>query len=228
MSIKVVDKEYLSKQFKEYHNIVNPRLKNVEETVSVLNADVDTEGSVKHLVTTEIAKVVDNAPETFDTLKEIFEWTEEHGTDVLEMNTAIKSNADALELLNGDATKEGSIDYKIAEAIEDIDIETENIDFTVLLQEQDPEPTPDPEPKPEPEEPTEQIIEIDGEGEVNVGDSITLTADVENVSWISSNDEIATVVDGVVTGVAEGEVMITASSESYTSGTKTVIVNAIV
>ena len=138
MSIKVVDKEYLSTQFKEYHNIVNPRLKNVEETVSVLNAAVDTEGSVKHLVTSEIAKVVDNAPETFDTLKEIFEWTEDHGTDVLEMTSAIKTNADALELLNGDATVEGSVDYKIAEAIEDIDIETENIDFTVLLQEPNP------------------------------------------------------------------------------------------
>lgn len=228
MSIKVVDKEYLSKQFKEYHNIVNPRLKNVEETVSVLNADVDTEGSVKHLVTTEIAKVVDNAPETFDTLKEIFEWTEEHGTDVLEMNTAIKSNADALELLNGDATKEGSIDYKIAEAIEDIDIETENIDFTVLLQEQDPEPTPDPEPKPEPEEPTEQIIEIDGEGEVNVGDSITLTSTAPNTTWHSENDAIATVDEnGTVTGVAEGEVLITASAEGYTSGSKAIIVKVV-
>ena len=230
MSIKVVDKEYLSKQFKEYHNIVNPRLKNVEETVSVLNADVDTEGSVKHLVTTEIAKVVDNAPETFDTLKEIFEWTEEHGTDVLEMNTAIKSNADALELLNGDATKEGSIDYKIAEAIEDIDIETENIDFTVLLQEPDPEPTPDPEPdpEPEPEEPAEQIIEIVGEGEVNVGETIQLTSNAPNTSWTSGDNNIATVDEtGLVTGVAEGEVTITASAEGYTDGEKAILVKVV-
>lgn len=232
MSIKVVDKEYLSKQFKEYHNIVNPRLKNVEETVSVLNADVDTEGSVKHLVTTEIAKVVDNAPETFDTLKEIFEWTEEHGTDVLEMNTAIKSNADALELLNGDATKEGSIDYKIAEAIEDIDIETEteNIDFTVLLQEPDPEPTPDPEPdpEPEPEEPAEQIIEIVGEGEVNVGETIQLTSNAPNTSWTSGDNNIATVDEtGLVTGVAEGEVTIIASAEGYTDGSKAILVKVV-
>lgn len=230
MSIKVVDKEYLSKQFKEYHNIVNPRLKNVEETVSVLNADVDTEGSVKHLVTTEIAKVVDNAPETFDTLKEIFEWTEEHGTDVLEMNTAIKSNADALELLNGDATKEGSIDYKIAEAIEDIDIETENIDFTVLLQEPDSEPTPDPEPdpEPEPEEPAEQIIEIVGEGEVNVGETIQLTSNAPNTSWTSGDNNIATVDEtGLVTGVAEGEVTIIASAEGYTDGSKAILVKVV-
>lgn len=226
MSIKVVDKEYLSKQFKEYHNIVNPRLKNVEETVSVLNADVDTEGSVKHLVTTEIAKVVNNAPETFDTLKEIFEWTEEHGTDVLEMNTAIKSNADALELLNGDATKEGSIDYKIAEAIEDIDIETENIDFTVLLQEPDPEPTPDPEP--EPEEPAEQIIEIVGEGEVNVGETIQLSSNAPNTSWTSSDNNTAKVDEtGLVTGVAEGEATITASAEGYTDGEKAIIVKVV-
>ena len=232
MSIKVVDKEYLSKQFKEYHNIVNPRLKNVEETVSVLNADVDTEGSVKHLVTSEIAKVVDNAPETFDTLKEIFEWTEEHGTDVMEMSTAIQTNAAALEILNGDSTKEGSIDYKIAEAIEDIDIETENIDFTVLLQEPDPEPAPepepDPEPDPEPEEPTEQIIEIDGEGEVYVGSTIELSSNAENTTWYSENDAIATVDEnGVVTGVAEGNVIITASAEGYTSGTKAILVKVV-
>ena len=73
-----------------------------------------------------------------------------------------------------------------------------------------------------------KTVEIAGGDEVNVGDSITLTADVENVSWTSSDDNIATVVDGVVTGVAEGTVTIIASAEGYESGSKTVIVNAVV
>ena len=74
-----------------------------------------------------------------------------------------------------------------------------------------------------------KTIEIAGGDEVNVGDSIALTADVENVSWISSNDEIATVDEtGLVTGVTEGEVIITASSEGYESGSKIVTVNTVV
>ena len=73
-----------------------------------------------------------------------------------------------------------------------------------------------------------KTIEITGDDNVNVGDSIALAADVENASWVSSNDEIAIVVDGEVTGVSAGEVTITASAEGYESGSKTVTVNAVV
>ena len=49
---------------------------------------------------------------------------------------------------------------------------------------------------------------------VEVGKTITLTADVvpegTSVTWSSADDTIATVAGGVVTGVAEGDVIITA------------------
>lgn len=46
-----------------------------------------------------------------------------------------------------------------------------------------------------------------------VGESITITATTvpadATVTWSSSDDEVATVVDGVVTGASEGEATIT-------------------
>ncbi len=62
-------------------------------------------------------------------------------------------------------------------------------------------------------------ISISGDKEVSVGKSVTLTARTEpeggNVKWKSDNDKIAKVDDkGVVTGVAEGTVKITAVCEN--------------
>ena len=55
---------------------------------------------------------------------------------------------------------------------------------------------------------------------VSIGGTLTLTATVmpedaknKNVTWTSSNEEAATVVDGVVTGVAAGEAVITVTTE---------------
>lgn len=61
-------------------------------------------------------------------------------------------------------------------------------------------------------------VTITGESVVKLGSTITLVANVtgstQGVTWSSENDEIATVnEDGVVTGVAEGEVKITATSK---------------
>ena len=90
--------------------------------------------------------------------------------------------------------------------------------ITVSVKPQIPQPQPE-----EPDEPVNTEITIFGDESVNVGDSITLSADVDGVEWSSSNDEIATVDEnGVVTGVAEGEVTITASAEGYSNGTKTI------
>lgn len=69
-------------------------------------------------------------------------------------------------------------------------------------------------------------INLSGSSEVTVGNSITLTSDVEGVSWSSSDDAIATVANGVVTGIAPGEVTITASKAQHINGTHTVTVVA--
>lgn len=54
-----------------------------------LNANSTTEGSVDYKIKQAIDGVLDGAPETFDTLKEIATWINEHGTDATNMTTAI-------------------------------------------------------------------------------------------------------------------------------------------
>ena len=73
-------------------------------------------------------------------------------------------------------------------------------------------------------------------GTVNAGDTITLTATVspddasnKAVTWTSSNEDAATVVDGVVTAVGAGTATITATAAdgSGVSGSYAVTVNAV-
>ena len=71
-------------------------------------------------------------------------------------------------------------------------------------------------------------ITISGDSSVKAGSTITLTSDVDGVTWSSSDTNIATVNSstGVVTGVAysASTVTITASKSGYDSGTKTITV----
>ena len=67
-------------------------------------------------------------------------------------------------------------------------------------------------------------VAVSGDDAVTVDDSITLTATVttqycapSTVTWSSSNESVATVSGGVVTGVGEGEAVITATSTFDTS-----------
>ena len=70
------------------------------------------------------------------------------------------------------------------------------------------------------------VISLTGNDTVEVGKDITLTSTVAGVTWVSSDDGKATVVDGVVHGVSEGEVTITASLSGYKSATKVITVTA--
>ena len=82
-----------------------------ENAISTLNGT--GEGSVAKQVSDGIAKVVANAPEDFDTLKEISDWISTHKSDASAMNTAITENttnlaaeierAKAAEKANADA-----------------------------------------------------------------------------------------------------------------------------
>ena len=86
------------------------------------------------------------------------------------------------------------------------------------------------------EVPAVTAVSVSGAGSVAVGQTVTLKADVtasyfanESVTWSSGDDSIATVDEnGVVTGVAAGDVTITATSvnNSAISGSKTVKVSA--
>lgn len=71
---------------------------NLQTQITANKSAIDTlngtgEGSVQKTVTDEIAKVVANAPEDFDTLKEISDWIDTHKDSASAMNTAISTNA---------------------------------------------------------------------------------------------------------------------------------------
>lgn len=57
--------------------------------IGVLNGEATVDGSVKKTVADEIAKIVADAPESFDTLKEISDWISTHSDDASAMNSAI-------------------------------------------------------------------------------------------------------------------------------------------
>ena len=68
-------------------------------------------------------------------------------------------------------------------------------------------------------------ITISGNSEVEVGGQLALVADIEEVTWSSSDNLIATVSQaGVVEGVAAGTVTITASKSGYAPALKQVTV----
>ena len=68
--------------------------------LEILNGE--GEGSVKKTVTDEIAKVVADAPESLDTLKEISDWISGHESDASSMNSAIQTNKSDIATLQTD------------------------------------------------------------------------------------------------------------------------------
>ena len=77
-----------------------------ETSIATLKGDAKTEGSVAHTVATEIAKVVNGAPASFDTLKEIADWIANDTTG-------------AAAMANDIATLKGTGDGSVAKALED-------------------------------------------------------------------------------------------------------------
>lgn len=78
------------------------RIKDNETAITTLNGN--GEGSVSKAVSDAVSTLIDGAPNTFDTFKEIAAWITEHGEDATAMTTAIS----ALEaILVGFGTGEG-------------------------------------------------------------------------------------------------------------------------
>lgn len=78
------------------------RIKDNETAITILNGN--GEGSVSKAVSDAVSTLIDGAPDTFDTFKEIAAWITEHGKDATAMTTAIS----ALEaILVGFGTGEG-------------------------------------------------------------------------------------------------------------------------
>ena len=78
------------------------------------DSNYQTAEQISSTVTTEIAKVVANAPENFDTLKEMSDWIAGHEDDASAMNSAISDNKTAITSLQNskaDTSNVIDIDY---------------------------------------------------------------------------------------------------------------------
>jgi hypothetical protein len=96
--------------------------------VLVGSVEGDATKSAREIVQDEVAKQLtsENISESFDTLKEMAEWLSSHPDDVKEMSDAIAANteaiadnADAIAALQETVGEGGSVDEKIAAALED-------------------------------------------------------------------------------------------------------------
>ncbi len=74
--------------------------------------------TVREIAAEEVAKIVDGADASFDTLKEVSDWISTHGTDAAAMNTQINNNKAAIEKLNGTAETVGSVANTVNAAID--------------------------------------------------------------------------------------------------------------
>lgn len=69
----------------------------LQDRITAVESKIDTlngtgEGSVAKQVADAVAQIVSDAPEAYDTLKEISDWISNHSGDAAEMNSAIQQN----------------------------------------------------------------------------------------------------------------------------------------
>lgn len=89
---------------------LEPRVAANESAIAVLNGSETQTGSVRKQVADAIARIINNAPEAFDTLKEISDWISSHASDASAMNTAIIDVTNDLDALKTRVTTaEGNI-----------------------------------------------------------------------------------------------------------------------
>ena len=87
------------------------------EAIGTLNGNAETAGSVDYKIAQAVAAIMENPDETKNSINELVTWIDEHAEDALEMSNQVAANKTALETLNGDATKEGSVAKQITDAI---------------------------------------------------------------------------------------------------------------
>lgn len=92
------------------------------DVTKLVGADKGEDGrankTVREIASEEVAKIVNGADASFDTLKEVADWISTHGTDAATMNTQIGENKAAIEKLNGTAETAGSVANTVNTAID--------------------------------------------------------------------------------------------------------------
>ena len=84
-------------------------------------------------ISDKIAEVVSDAPESFNTLKEISDWISGHENDASAMNSAIKDNKSAITTLQTDKANKTEIPTKVSELENDSSYLTEHQDISNLV-----------------------------------------------------------------------------------------------
>ena len=107
------------------------RVTATETAINTLNGT--GAGSVKKQVADAVAGIVADAPEAYDTLKEISDWISTHASDASAMNSQINTNKTAIETLNG--TGEGSVSKAVSDAKSEVkaSIDTHTSNTTVHI-----------------------------------------------------------------------------------------------
>ena len=102
-SENAVQNKVVKAKFDEVDGKINANETTISSHTTAINTlNGDGEGSVKKTVTDEIAKVVADAPESLDTLKEISDWIGSHESDASAMNSAIQTNKSDIATLQTD------------------------------------------------------------------------------------------------------------------------------
>ena len=100
--------------------------------IVTLNGNAQTEGSVAKQVADAVAKIIAEAPEAYDTLKEIATWISTHENDASAMNQTIQTNktdiANLVKLVG--SLPEGSESKTI---VEYINSKVASVDFTAAI-----------------------------------------------------------------------------------------------
>ena len=102
-SDNAIQNKVVTEKFNSVEAKVNANETTIQShTTALATLNGEGEGSVKKTVTDEIAKVVADAPESLDTLKEISDWISGHESDASAMNSAIQTNKTDIATLKTD------------------------------------------------------------------------------------------------------------------------------
>ena len=102
-SDNAIQNKVVTEKFNSVEAKVNANETTIQShTTALATLNGEGEGSVKKTVTDEIAKVVADAPESLDTLKEISDWISSHESDASAMNSAIQTNKTDIATLKTD------------------------------------------------------------------------------------------------------------------------------
>lgn len=103
ISTNPIQNKVVKAKFDEVDGKINANETTISShTTALATLNGEGEGSVKKTVTDEIAKVVADAPESLDTLKEISDWISSHESDASAMNSAIQTNKSDIATLQTD------------------------------------------------------------------------------------------------------------------------------